>query len=169
MERPLNSLLARLLLGSAIPVVLFIGVALIATAVIFYLGEALRGEEHSREVIRLALLQRQELDQMRLAVRLFPLQRPKEIPESYQKSREKFHHLAGLLAQLTQDNQTQKEQLDTINTLENRWHKIVEAYLRELQPTPGQPLADPLSQAEAFYARATDHGASAKWHSSLPG
>src|SRR5262249_3701952 len=74
MESRLNSLLARLLLGSAIPLVLFVGVALIASIVILRLFGTLTLETHTHEVITHALLQQQKWDDLRSAVQVDPMQ-----------------------------------------------------------------------------------------------
>jgi PAS domain S-box-containing protein len=62
-----NTLLARLLIGSAIPLVLFLGVGLVSGVVISGLLSGLRLEKHSHEVLSDALRLNQHLDAMRFA------------------------------------------------------------------------------------------------------
>src|SRR5262249_15661503 len=133
-----------------IPVVLFIGVALIATQVIFRLRDALEREEHSHEVVRLALSQREQLDQMRLAVRLVPMGRPEVAADRYLAARREFLHLQEQLLEKVNDKRAQLAQLRTVAGLEERWHRIVEPYLAD----PDKGLAAPDETAEEFTRRA---------------
>src|SRR5262249_58417260 len=76
MHRLLNTLLARLLIGTGIPLVLFLAVALVATIAIQRLNAGLWWEQHTHQVIEDALRLEQNLNTMRLARRGLALLNP---------------------------------------------------------------------------------------------
>src|SRR5262249_61014783 len=85
----LNPLLARGLVGSAVPLVLFTAVGLVAALVIDRLLDALRWERHAHLVLIEALQQRQRLEVMNEVLGNLP---PEQVARStaYQEARLAF-------------------------------------------------------------------------------
>jgi PAS domain S-box-containing protein len=105
----LHSLLAHLLVGSALPLVLFVGVGVIAWVMVTRLVDGLELEKHTREVIILSYKMRQPLDQLQAL-----LQNPPPGPrvleqEKYLKSRQEYDHLAEKMLELVADNTGQQD------------------------------------------------------------
>src|SRR5436190_10662973 len=95
MRSLLNTLSARLLVGSAIPLVLFVAVGLVAAVAISRLLAALALEKRTHEVIIQAFHLQKQVDRLRVA-RL-----PKgkgELPDDYLRARANFEHIGGELA-----------------------------------------------------------------------
>ena len=87
---PLNSLRARLVIGAGIPLVLFIGVTLIALGVLYRLIDALALERHSHQVVVQALKQQDQLHRMSLTARYGPAADPDLLQANYETSRRAF-------------------------------------------------------------------------------
>jgi PAS domain S-box-containing protein len=126
MKGYLNSLSARLLTGSGIPLVLFIGVALVSSIVIHRLFGALLQEKHSHEVLTQALLQQQKLEVMRLAVLEEAIGDGLTFSKNYPAARAEFQRHGDRLLELVQDNPHQSEQARNIQRLEDEWHHFLQ-------------------------------------------
>src|SRR5262245_56957422 len=103
MEFRLDSLLARLLLGAAIPVILFVAAALVAWFAIDRLIGALTLEKHSREVLVEALSQRQRFDEMRVAVQAASPGPGARLPASFHADHQEFRRLGDDVSRLIRD------------------------------------------------------------------
>jgi PAS domain S-box-containing protein len=105
-----NTLLSRLLIGSAIPLVLFLAVGLVSGVVIYRLLGALRLEKHSHEVLSLALLLNQHLDAMRFAAEA---DGPGGL-KRFRKAHDAFDEAGRTLLDMVADNPAQKEEIGAI-------------------------------------------------------
>ena len=112
-------MLSRLLIGSAIPLVLFLVVGLVSGVVIIRLLDALRLEKHSHEVLSQALLLRQHLDTMRFAAESAPPGQIDRLP-CFRKANHEFARSARDLIDQTQDNPDQRKAVRTILEREQR-------------------------------------------------
>jgi PAS domain S-box-containing protein len=151
MHAHLNTLLARLLINAAIPFVLFVAVALVATVAIRNLLDALRQERHTHEVIGRALYLQQKLDQMRLEIHRVPLLGAEGLSADYQAQRREFQATSRLLYEMVQDNSRQQEQLLRINQVEAEWHRLVEERLQDLKPRPDLSRSDFQRRCRDFF------------------
>lgn len=98
---PLNSLRARLLIGSGIPLALFVGVALISLSVLYQLLDALSQERRSHQLVVNVLQQQDQLDRMILTVQYGPVSDPDRWKSRYEASRQALlegNHAAQELA-----------------------------------------------------------------------
>jgi PAS domain S-box-containing protein len=134
----LNRLSTSLLFGSAIPLVLFTAVAVVAWISIDRLLGALALEKRSNEAIVRALKQQQKLQQMRLTIYWASLQLPVQAQQTYQANRGDFHRLATELAELVEDSPQQQPRVARIQRLEKKWEEMIESYLAALKAKPGQ-------------------------------
>jgi PAS domain S-box-containing protein len=105
-----NTLLARLLFGSAIPLVLFLCVGLVAGVVIYRLVAALRLEKHSHEVFAQALMLNRHLDAMRIA---FEWGGPGG-SKRFRDARQAFVETGQKLLAQVHDNQSQEDAVRAI-------------------------------------------------------
>ncbi len=104
----LNSLRARLLIGSGIPLALFVGVALISLSVLYQLLDALGQERHSHQVIVKALEQQDQLDRMTLTVQFCTLSDPDLLKSHYETSRQAFLKANDAAQELARASRTRK-------------------------------------------------------------
>jgi PAS domain S-box-containing protein len=146
MEFRLNRLLTRLLLGAAIPAVLFVGAALVAWFAIDRLIGAVNQEKHSREVLVEALSQHQCFDQMRLAVLAASPGPAIQLPEAFTTDHREFQELGNQIIRLVYDNPDQQGRSREILDLEAEWHNLVARWLGQ----PSRPGTGPNRQAVAF-------------------
>jgi PAS domain S-box-containing protein len=146
MNGRLNSLLARLLIGFGIPLVLFLGVALVAWFVTAELLQALEWERHSNTVIIQALEQRQRLDRMHLAILKVPLRQRTTLPESYQVVRREFQQRGMSLKDLVQYDLPQLKRLQAIDDLEKQWHQLIQTAFPKASAKPAKFDLDEVTQ-----------------------
>jgi PAS domain S-box-containing protein len=151
MELRLNTLLARLLIGFAIPLILFSAVAVVSYIVIDRLLEALERENHTHEVITIAQRMQQRLDLMRMDVERFPLRDADRLPRTYQESRTQFQELNRTLGGLVGDNPDQQERLRQMIQDEEAWNGVVERRLKTLKPLPEQSRDELRELAHRFF------------------
>src|SRR5262245_14614974 len=111
MRGKLNTLLARLLIGSAIPLVLFSLVGVVSGVVISRLLSALRLEKHSHEVISRALQMHQRLGAIRSRAETTPLGPPLLADERFRAARRGLRDLASQIAPDVVDNHPQQRLL----------------------------------------------------------
>jgi PAS domain S-box-containing protein len=151
-RQPLNSLLARLLVGSGIPLLLFLAVALVSWLMFGRLLTALGWEKHTHQVISQAQMRQEKLDRMRLAglaLRVLPPENRDPLADSYRHNRDEFHALGDELARGTKDNPGQQARLKRIDQLADDWEALVNS---ELGPLPDRPPRAELErQAMAFF------------------
>jgi len=133
---PLNSLRARLVIGSGIPLVLFIGVALIALSVVYGLIDALALERRSHQVIVQALKQQDQLHRMGLSVQYSPVADPGLLKANYETTRQAFLDANSAAADLVRNHPDQEDRLTRLRDLEADWHRIVEQGFRGPRPAP---------------------------------
>ena len=133
---PLNSLRARLVIGSGIPLVLFIGVAFIALSVVYGLIDALALERRSHQVIVQALKQQDQLHRMGLSVQYSPAADPDLLKANYEKSRQAFLDANAAAANLVRNEPGQEDRLTRIRDLEADWRRVVEDGFRGPRPAP---------------------------------
>jgi PAS domain S-box-containing protein len=139
MRLRLNSLLARLLIGTCIPLVLFVAVALAAALAIQRLNGALGREQHTHQVIDEMLRLRQNFSNMRLAHRGFGLMLAEPLEAEYKENQGELRRRGAALQDLVQDNPEQAERVRQILDLESRWNKVVADARQLLAPRAGQP------------------------------
>ena len=133
---PLNSLRARLVIGSGIPLVLFIGVAFIALSVVYGLIDALALERRSHQVIVQALKQQDQLHRMGLSVQYSPVADPDLLKANYQTSRQAFLDANAAAVNLVRKEPAQEDRLTRLRNLEADWHRTVEEGFRGPRPAP---------------------------------
>jgi len=151
-RQPLNSLLARLLIGSGIPLILFLAVALVAWVIFARLLNALAWEKHTHEAISQAQMRQQKLDRMRLAglaQRVLPAENRRPFADSYRSNRADFHALGAELAHSTADNDEQRTRLERIDRLAGEWERLVGHDMAQLPDPP--PRAELERQAMTFF------------------
>jgi PAS domain S-box-containing protein len=117
-----NTLLARLLIGSAIPLVLFLAVGLVAGVVIYRLLGALSLEKHSHEVLAQALLLNRHLDAMRFAAEWGG---PRG-SQRFRSARDAFIEAGQKLLEQVNDNHPQPEDVRAILEQSRRLSALVE-------------------------------------------
>ena len=133
---PLNSLRARLVIGSGIPLVLFIGVALIALSVVYGLIDALALERRSHQVIVQALKQQDQLHRMGLSVQYSPVADPDLLKANYETNRQAFLDANAAAAKLLRNDPGQEGRLIRIRDLEADWHRVVDDGFHGPRPAP---------------------------------
>ncbi len=138
MDFRLNTLLARLLIGSAIPLVLFVGVAVVASVVILRLVGGLNLEKHTHEVITEALFQRQRAERMAHAVRADPAQHQVTVLAGYDDNRRAFREAGEAMLSRMSDNAAQRRRLGDALATEAEWHRLVRDGLEGRLTTPQQ-------------------------------
>jgi PAS domain S-box-containing protein len=117
-----NTLLARLLIGSTIPLVLFLGVGLVAGVVIYRLMGALQLEKHSHEVLAQGLLLNRHLDAMHIA---FEWGGPNGA-RRFRDAQSAFGSAAQTLFAQVQDNPPQRDDIRDILDREERLSTLLE-------------------------------------------
>jgi PAS domain S-box-containing protein len=122
MHRRLNTLLARLLIGTSIPLVLFVAVALVAAISLQRLSAALDEEGRAHEVIAATLRLDHCLNNMRLALRS-----PDGAGEDYDRNRRQFRELGEELRLRLGPDTRQGGKLHELLAQEQRWHEVVTA------------------------------------------
>jgi PAS domain S-box-containing protein len=139
MRLRLNSLLARLLIGTCIPLVLFVAVALAAVLAIQRLSGALGREQHTHQVVDQMLRLRQNFSNMRLAHRGFGLMLAELLEAEYKENQGELRRRGAALQELVEDNPEQAERVRQILDLESRWNMVVADARQLLAPRAGQP------------------------------
>jgi PAS domain S-box-containing protein len=152
MRWSVNSLGARLLIGSAIPLVLFAGVGVVVAVTMTRLMTALRMETNTLAVIRRAHQLRQDLDDMR-----FALETAREVPVKkhprFLSGYTNFRDTASALRDRVVDNPAQQEHLERALARLQEMHLLVEAGSPRL-PEQGAFLLSALeSDVRAFLDR----------------
>jgi PAS domain S-box-containing protein len=144
MKGSLNSLSTRLLIGSGIPLILFVGVALVASIVIMRLFGSLILENHTHDVLTQAFLQQQRLEDMRLAVQVDPEQQHFLLSNHYSLARREFNRLGAKLTALEQDSPDRLQQATRIQRLEADWSQLINDNLKSgpVPPATQLPPAD---------------------------
>ncbi|MCI0379821.1 MAG: response regulator [Gemmataceae bacterium] len=141
MRWKLNSLLARLLIGTGFPLVLFLAVALVAGIAIQRLQSVL-DEEHASHAFLNSFFELQDrLNQMRLANRGHALGLGldvKAVEQEYMQSRGSFRRIATSLKKESQNQPEHRRRLDRILEVEAIWHPLVFASIAQLAPRPQQ-------------------------------
>ena len=172
---PLNSLRARLLIGSGIPLALFVGVALISLSVLYQLLDALGQERHSHQLIVKTLQQQDQLDRMILTVQYCPISDPDRWKSHYEASRKAFREANDAAQDLASGEPKQEERLRTLRDLEDQWHQRIEKEPAAARPPDflprSQELADQiqrqlaavLSDEEAALAGRRQHAEHQAW------
>ncbi len=172
---PLNSLRARLLIGSGIPLALFVGVALISLSVLYQLLDALGQERHSHQLIVKTLQQQDQLDRMILTVQYCPVSDPDRWKSHYEASRKAFREANDAAQDLASGEPKQEERLRTLRDLEDQWHQRIEKEPAAARPPDflprSQELADQiqrqlaavLSDEEAALAGRRQHAEHQAW------
>src|SRR5262245_10729704 len=117
MRQRLNSLLARLLIGSAVPLVLFGAVGLVAAVVISRLMGTLALEKHTHEVIIQALHGQHQLERIRDAVFGSGDGRRGAESAAYTSARQEFARIFGQLDDKVQDNEEQRQRVRDLQAL----------------------------------------------------
>src|SRR5262245_33263774 len=107
MRQRLNSLLARLLIGWAVPLVLFGAVGLVAAVVITRLLGTLALEKHTHEVIIQALHGQHQLERIRDAVAADGDRRRVARSQAYTQARQEFARILAQLGDKVQDHEEQ--------------------------------------------------------------
>jgi PAS domain S-box-containing protein len=125
MRLRLNTLLARLLIGTCIPLVLFVAVFLAAVLAIQRLNVALGLEQHTHQVIDEMLRLRQNFSNMRLAHRGFGLKPAQPFQNEYQANRAELRGRGAVLAELVHENSDQHERVLRLLDLEAQWNVVV--------------------------------------------
>src|SRR5262245_56695358 len=120
MRGKLNTLLARLLISLAIPLVLFGLVGLVSGVVIARLLSSLRLEKHSHEVISRGLQMQQSLDAMRSRAETTPLGPPLAANERFRAARRGLRELANQLYNDVSDNREQQQRIAGVREREER-------------------------------------------------
>jgi PAS domain S-box-containing protein len=129
MRSLLNTLSARLLIGSAIPLVLFVGVGLIAAIAISHLLGALALEKRTHEAINKAFHLQKQVDRMGVA---YSTGAKGVSSPAYRRARASFEEGAeGLAAEVT-DNPEQQQRVAHVLALEKEWHALLLAPSPEL-------------------------------------
>jgi PAS domain S-box-containing protein len=137
----LNSLAARLLLGTGTPLVLVIALVLLAIIAIQRLEAAFQKQEQDGQIISEAWDLRAHLHNLRLARRglLLELGVGADDPQTgVQRARLEFHTVAARLRELVRDRPENVAEIDRVLELEARWHALIEQGAAELLPRPGQ-------------------------------
>jgi PAS domain S-box-containing protein len=136
MNLRLNTLLARLLIVSGIPLTLFLVVALVGGVAIARLRTALWWERHTLEVLVKALEQREHINQMSLTVSVAPLLEAEPLRNTYREQHAAFLDSSRQLEQKLADNQPQLARVLDIRKLEAQWNRMVEAELKTRDRLP---------------------------------
>src|SRR5262245_16654897 len=129
MDLRLNSLLARLLIGTCIPLVLFVAVVLVAVIRISLRSEALWWGTHTQEVLTLLRQQYEDLEGMRLEARGVVLELPDSSPENLEAIRRRFRDRGAQLIEVVGDNRPQVERLERLLEHEREWGRLTEELL----------------------------------------
>ncbi len=166
---PLNSLRARLLIGSGIPLALFVGVALISLSVLYQLLDALSQERRSHQLVVNVLQQQDQLDRMILTVQYGPVSDPDRWKSRYEASRQALLEGNHAAQELARGEPKQEERLRTLRDQEDQWHQRIE---KEPRP-PAQETTDPiqrqlaaiLSDEEAILASRREQAERQAWQS----
>ncbi len=136
-----NSLGARLLIGSAIPLVLFVGVGVVVAIMMSRLVGALRMEKHTLQVIRKAHLLREDLDAMRIAVATHRRQR-------FHEAGRNFRDTAEALLELVADHPAQQRHIEQALARLEELRQLIETRPIELNGA-GQALLSAIEIAVA--------------------
>jgi PAS domain S-box-containing protein len=136
MNLRLNTLLARLLIVSGIPLSLFLVVALIGAIAIGRLQTALWWERHTLEVLVKALEEREHINQMSLTVSVTPLLEAEPLRQTYRDQHKAFLQSSGQLERKPSDNKPQMDRVLEIRRLEARWNQMVESELKARDKLP---------------------------------
>jgi len=115
MNLRLNALLPRLVMGTCIPLVLFVMVALVAAIALERQSAALWLEQHSHQVVGEVLRLRQNFHNMRLAYQGFVLTNAAALRTEFQTNHAEFQRRTADLRQQVQDNAVQVERIDHIS------------------------------------------------------
>jgi PAS domain S-box-containing protein len=138
----LNSLLARLLIGSGVPLALFLAVAVVSGIVMYRLLEAEGWEQHSLEVLIKALRQQERLDEMYRAIREELLPDAGDLRTIYERARRQFLQGADQLEKLVPDNPRQLQRIQENRDREAELNRLVEAALQERGPDPSRQMLE---------------------------
>jgi PAS domain S-box-containing protein len=136
MNLRLNTLLARLLIVSGIPLSLFLVVALIGAIAIDRLRTALWLERHTLEVLVKALEEREHINQMSLTVSVAPLLEEEPLRQTYRDQHKAFLESSQQLEQKVNDNKYQMARVLDIRKLEARWNEMIETELKTRDKLP---------------------------------
>lgn len=150
MNDRLNTLLARLVLGWGIPLVVFLGMAGVAAAVISRLVGALDQENRAHEVIGKALAQREQITLLRLSVYQLSLTPLEDFEKKRAHARQGFAQVNEELRTLMQDRPAQQERLARLSALEEEVHEGMKKKLDLLQRKPEQSREDFEANVQAF-------------------
>jgi PAS domain S-box-containing protein len=124
MRSSLNTLSGRLLIGSAITLVLFVAVGLVSAVSISRLLAARALEKNTHEVIIQAFHLHKQVDRMRVALHTAGGLCPGP-PEEYNAARTRFEQLAGELAEKVSDNPEQQGRVRQARRLAEGWDRLI--------------------------------------------
>ncbi len=151
MRSLLNTLSARLLIGSGIPLVLFVTVGLVAGIAISRLLDALSRERHTHEVILQAFHLQKQLDRMRAAARE-DHSRARSLSPPYFAAREELSLLAAELEGQVSDNADQQTRVRKVRQLEEDWHRALKGKAGEKVVAAERPADAIEREVEQFIA-----------------
>ena len=140
----LNTLLARMLLGSAISLVLVVAVGLVGILLVRSLLDTLSWQDHSRGVIIQTLFLQQRLDRMRAASASLLDQPGGKLPRDYLTLHQEWRRLLDDLARSVRDNADQDERTRTLRADEEAWQQVLEEVDEEA------PATDPVERARRW-------------------
>jgi PAS domain S-box-containing protein len=137
----LNTLSARLLLGSGIPIALFVAAALVADLVLARLTRSLEKEHAGRQVVlNIAALQ-SDADRMQVAYRAAATGDRAELRADYTRARDDFLATAARLRDLLRDQGPLLRHVDKVLTTEAERHAVVRELFDDNAPA-GAALRD---------------------------
>jgi PAS domain S-box-containing protein len=142
MRWSINSLGARLLIGSAIPLVLFLAVGMVVAVMIGRLLSALSVEKHTLVVIRQGQRLERDLDDLRYS--LETVARPSAVAHHprFRSGTAAFRRTAGELLDLVGDNASQHARLEQALAGLDRLRGLVESDGAGLSDQAGRQLAE---------------------------
>ncbi|MCI0640672.1 MAG: response regulator [Gemmataceae bacterium] len=136
-----NSLLARLLIGTGFPLVLFLAVAMVAGIAIQRLQSVLNEEQASHVFLNSFFELQDRVNQMRLANRGHALGLGldvKALEHDYMQNRGSFRQIAHALKDKSQNQPEHLRRLDRILEVEAIWHPLMVASILQMAPRPMQ-------------------------------
>ncbi len=147
-----NSLFARLMIGSCVPLLLFAVVASVACSVLYTWLRAQAGEQRSNQIIVLSYKQQYHLQQ---AVEAVPFAPPREgavVKPGYDTHRAEFLEANARAKQLLRPDSEQAQRLQALRDLEARRHDLIEKSLAGKPDAAAQVQAASLQLQEGITA-----------------
>jgi PAS domain S-box-containing protein len=119
-----SSLRSRLLLGSVIPVLLFLGAAVVAYLTIHRLLDAQEWEQHSREALVKAYDAKAHISACMAAKRGHHLLGYEEFRQQYDQHHRDFQEEIHRLRELVDNDETQRARVDAAARLAKQWYTL---------------------------------------------